>query len=254
MRSIWAITRREILAYFVSPIAYAFMTMFLLVVGIRFYAGVREYMATPAMLLDQIGATIRTSLVGGRAGFATVSHLAMMLSLPGLSMRLLSEERKQGTAELLFTSPITSAQIVLGKYFGTVAIYLLILVGTLPMFAWLGWVAEPEWGALFATYLGLFLHGCMLLAIGLFASSFTENQFVALVLTYAIVVPIYLLERVSNLLGPPFDLALSAFAATKGLRVAGRGAVDSHYVFLWIAYVFVFLFLSGRVLDSKRWR
>ena len=254
MRSIWAITRREFQAYFVSPIAYAFMTMFLLVVGVRFYIAVREYIATPSVLLEQIGASIRTNLVGGKAGFATVSHLAMMLSLPGLSMRLLSEERKQGTAELLFTSPITSTQIVLGKFFGTVAIYLLILVATIPMFLWLGWMADPEWGALAATYLGLFLHGCMLLAVGLFASSLTENQFVALVLTYAIVVPIYLLERASNLLGAPWDLVLSAFAATKGLRVAGRGAVDTHYVFLWIAYVFVFLFLSGRVLDSNRWR
>lgn len=254
MRSIWAITRREIQAYFVSPIAYAFMAMFLLIVGVVFYIAVRRYIATPAMLLDQMGSTIRTNLVGGKLGFATATHLAMMLSLPGLSMRLLSEERKQGTAELLFTSPLTNAQIVLGKFLGTVGIYLLILLATLPMFAWLGMMAAPEWGALAATYLGLFLHGCLLLAIGLFASALTDSQFVALVLTYAIVVPMYLLERVSNLIGPPFDMLLGAFAATKGLRVAGRGAIDSHYVFLWCAFIFLFLFLSGRVLDSTRWR
>ena len=183
----------------------------------------------------------------------TWGNFAALISLPGLSMRLLSEERKSGTAELLFTSPITSPQIVLGKYFGSLALYALILAPHPSDAGVSGLEGAAGVAALACAYLGLFLYGAVMLAIGLFASALTENQFIALVLTYAIVVPMYLLERVSNLVGPPFDMVLGAFAATK-VWVAGRGAIDSHYVFLWFAFIFLFLFLSGRVLDSTRWR
>jgi ABC-2 type transport system permease protein len=100
----------------------------------------------------------------------------------------------------------------------------------------------------------MLMHGAFLLAIGLFTSSLTENQFVALVVTYAFVVPFYLLELVVGLLGSPLDEILAAAAATAGLKRAALGVIDSHYVVLWTLLVFAFLFLCGRVLDSGRWR
>ncbi len=252
MKPVLSIVRRELQASFSSPIAYAFMAVFLIVAGAGFYYGLRTYVAIPGALAAQRGYTLRTFLVAGR--LARWLQLAMLLSLPGLSMRLLSEERKSGTIELLFTSPITTAQIVLGKYLGTLVVYGLILVLTFPYPAILFWKGSPELGALLVAYLGMFLYGAVILAIGLFASSLTENQFVALVVAYALLLPFLLLELLVGFTGPVLDAILAGLSMGIGLRRMGLGLVETHSVILFGALVFTFLFLCTRVLDSGRWR
>jgi ABC-2 type transport system permease protein len=249
-----AILKRELQAYFVSPVAYAFMTMFLVVVAFGFSIGVMRYAATPAVHLERFGWSLRTQLVSGTWGLVTWGNLAALISLPGLSMRLLAEERKNGTAELLFTSPLTTPQIVLGKYLGSLALYALILVLTLPLPGFLVANASPELGALACAYLGLFLFGAVLLAVGLFASSLTENQFIALVLTYALIVPLTLVEFVVPLVLPPYDRVLGALSLGFALKAAALGAVDTAYLALHAVLVTAFLFLAVRVIDSQRWR
>ena len=254
MSAVWAVMRREMQAYFVSPIAYAFMAMFLLIVAGGFAVGVTRYAMTPAMVIEKFGWSIRTQLVSGTWGLMTWGYFAALVSLPGLSMRLLSEERKGGTAELLFTSPITTTQIVVGKYLGSVALYALILVLTLPFPAFLVWKAQPEIAALACAYLGLFLYGACMLAMGLFASSLTENQFIALILTYAIVIPLILVEFVIPLARPPLDQVLGSLALGYALKSAALGMLDSVYLVLQALLVGTFLFLAVRVIDSSRWR
>ena len=254
MRAILAIVRREFQAAFVSPIAYAFIAIFLLIVGVGFTTGVYQYATTPALMLEQLGLTLRTSLVAGQYGLATWATFAILLSLPGLSMRLLSEEKKGGTAELLFTSPITTAQIILGKYFGAMSIFALILVLTLPMPAFLALKARPEIAAIGAAYLGLLLYGGVVVAIGLFASSLTENQFIALILTYALTVPLILMELVAPAARPPWDGILASLSIGFALKQASLGVLDSACVALDLVLIVGFLFLSVRVIDSSRWR
>ncbi len=251
---VWAVMRRELRSYFVSPIAYAFIAMFLLLVAAGFAVGVTRYALTPAMVIDRFGWSIRTQLVSGTWGLVTWGTFAALLSLPGLSMRLLSEEKKGGTAELLFTSPITTPQIVLGKYLGSVTLYTLILILTLPMPGFLIWKAQPELGALLCAYLGLLLYGAAILAIGLFASSLTDNQFVALILTYAIMIPLILLEFVVPIARPPFDQVLAALSVGYALKAAGLGTLDSSYVVLHAVLIGASLFLCAQVIDSSRWR
>jgi ABC-2 type transport system permease protein len=246
--------RRELQAYFVSPVAYAFIAMFLFVIGVGFAFGVTRYALTPAATIEKFGMTLRTQLVAGSWGLITWGNFAALFSLPGLSMRLLSEERRSGTAELLFTSPITTAQIVLGKFAGAIAMYALILVLTLPLPAFLAWQAEPELAALASAYAGLFLYGAVMLAAGVFASSLTENQFIALVLTYALFVPLILLEFAVPLVRPPFDHLVSALAVGYALKVSALGALDTGYLVLHASLVAGFLFLAVRVIDSPRWR
>jgi ABC-2 type transport system permease protein len=252
--AVWAVMRRELSAYFVSPTAYAFMAVFLLFVAAGFSVGVTRYALTPAMVVERFGWSIRTQLVSGTWGLMTWGTFAALLSLPGLSMRLLSEEKKSGTAELLFTSPITTREIVAGKYLGALALYALILVLTLPMPAFLVLKARPELGALMCAYLGLFLYGAVILAAGLFASSLTESQFVALVVTYALVIPLILVEFVVPLARAPFDRVLAALSLGYALKAAALGTLDSSYLVLHAALVAAFLFLSVRVVDSPRWR
>ena len=169
-------------------------------------------------------------------------------------MRLLSEEKKNGTAELLFTSPITTVEIVIGKYLGSVALYGMILLLTLSMPGFLFLKAQPELGALCCAYLGLFLYGAVILAAGLFSSSLTENQFIALVLTYALVLPLILVEFVVPIARPPLDSALAALSLGYALKLAALGGLDSSYVVLHAVLIGAFLFLAVRVIDSDRWR
>lgn len=254
MKAVVSLMRRELQAYFVSPIAYAFMATFLLIVALGFYVGVTEYVMTPAMIIEKYGMSIRTQLVAGKHGLMTWANLAALVSLPGLSMRLLSEERKNGTAELLFTSPISTAQIVFGKFAGSLSLYALILVLTLPLPGFLVLRGQPEIAALAVAYLGLFLYGAVLLAAGVFASSLTENQFIALVLTYALVLPVILVEFLVPLARPPFDQVFGALSLGYALKAAGLGTIDSAYLVLHAAIVGAFLFLATRALDSPRWR
>ena len=254
MSAIVAVMRRELQAYFVSPLAYAFMAMFLFVIAAGFSVGVTRYALTPGAVFEKYGLTIRTQLVAGSWGLVTWGYFAALFSLPGLSMRLLSEERKLGTAELLFTSPITTAEIVIGKFAGAVALYAFILVLTLPLPAFLAWKGEPELAALGAAYLGLFLYGAVMLAAGVFASSLTENQFIALILTYALVMPLILLEFAVPLVRPPADQIVSAFAVGYALKTAALGSIDTAYIVLQAMLVAAFLFLAVRVIDSPRWR
>jgi len=252
--AVWAVMRRELSAYFVSPMAYAFMAIFLLLVAAGFSVGVTRYALTPAMVIERFGWSIRTQLVSGTWGLMTWGTFAALLSLPGLSMRLLSEEKKSGTAELLFTSPITTFEIVVGKYLGSVALYGLILLLTLPMPGFLILKAQPEVGALLAAYLGLFVYGAVILAVGVFSSSLTENQFIALILTYALVIPLILVEFVVPVARPPLDQVFAALSLGYALKVAALGTIDSSYLVLHAVLIGAFLFLSVRVIDSSRWR
>jgi len=252
--SVWAVMRREISAYFVSPIAYAFMAMFLLIVAVGFSVGVTRYALTPASRIEALGLSLRTQLVSGTWGLMTWGMFASLVSLPGLSMRLLSEEKKSGTAELLFTSPVTTMQIVAGKYLGSVSLFGLILLLTLPMPMFLVWRAQPEIAALAAAYAGLFLYGAVILAVGIFASSLTENQFIALLLTYAVVIPLLLVEFLVPFLRPPFDGVAAALSVGYALKGSALGSLDSAYLILHAVLVSTFLFLSVRIIDSSRWR
>lgn len=254
MSVVLTITRREVLAYFVSPVAYAFMTVFLLVSAVAFYVGLQAYLMLPPVIIDQGNLTLRTFLISGPFGLVTSANLGMIVSLPGLSMRLFTEERKTGTAELLFTSPLTTTQLVLGKYFGGLAVFGMILLLTLPLVGFLGYMGQPEWAAVACAYLGIFLYGALLLAIGLFASTITENQFVALIVTYALYIPFLVFDRVAPMLGGAIAEATGSVSVGSALSKAALGALDTHYVLLFVILASVFLFLSVRVLDSSRWR
>lgn len=254
MRTVAAVARREIQANFVSPIAYAFMALFLAVTAAGFLYGLLLYSLMGAALAEQRGLSLRTNLIGGPNGLVQWANIAIMISLPGLSMRLFSEEKKSGTIELLFTSPVTTVEMVLGKFLGALVVYAAILVLTLPYIGILAFKGNPELPAVAVAYLGLFLYGAVVLAVGLFASSLTENQFVALVIAYAILVPFLLMELLVGFAGPLFDPILAALSLGAARRFMALGLLDTQFLVVFCALIFVFLFLSARVLDSGRWR
>lgn len=251
MSAVVSILRRELQAYFVSPIAYTVIVTFLIVASFGFQYSLFSYASTSEFRLEGNQASIRTVVVSGTVLWMMVG---LIFSLPALSMRLFSEEKKSGTAELLLTSPITTTQLVLGKWLGSVSVMTLMLALTGPFAIILEWQGSPEWQALGVAYLGLFLYGGLILAIGTFASALTENQIVALLLTFAIFVPFWMMELLVGFVGGVADDVLAAVSINHGLQMMGAGLLNSHYVVVFAVLTFGFLFLCVQVLDSNRWR
>lgn len=158
------IFRRELAAYFNSPIAYIFIIVFLVLT-----AGL--YM-TPFFLQGQ--ADMR--------GFFGNLPLFLIFFIPAISMRLWAEDKRSGTFELLMTLPLRAADVMLGKYFAALAFYLIALAGTLPIPIMLGVLGNPDGGALFGGYLAAILLGALYLAVGIFVSGLVRDQITAFIL------------------------------------------------------------------------
>ncbi len=185
MKNIWSLAKKELQAYFSSPIAYVVIAVFLLLVGFFFYSLVLWF-NSQAMQLAQNPAYYQQININQMV-FSPLFHnmsIILLLMLPLLTMRLFAEEKKIGTEELLFTSPVSVNQIILGKYLASLIVLavMLLLTGLLSIFTFA--YGNPEVAPLLDGYLGLFLMGGAFLAIGIFYSSLTENQIVAAILTF----------------------------------------------------------------------
>lgn len=253
MRVVLSIMRREFQSQFVSPIAYAVIVVFLVISGYGFVNELGRY------LLRGFNAMVELSLQEDLVVRTVVwIRMLMLLSLPALSMRLFTEERKAGTIELLLTSPLTTPQLVLGKFLGVVSVFALILAFTTPYVGLMAWKGNPDWGPVLLTYLGLFLYGSVILAAGVFASSLTENQIVAFLLALAFFLPFvladFLIQWIVPLAGPAAGDVVAAFSVNLGLSRLALGILDTHYLVLFVSLIFLYLFLGAQVLDSARWR
>jgi len=252
MRAVAAIVRREMGSYFVSPIAYTVIVGFLLIAGFGFRQQVQEYVTIPRMTLQLEGLTIQNTLIARLV--ALWMSMAILICTPTLSMRLFSEERKGGTIELLLTSPLTTVQLVLGKYLGGLCVFLLMLLCTLPYFVLLGFEGNVDWGAVAATYLALALLGAVVLAVGLLASALTENQIVAVVATYGMFLPFFVIDQLVPFVGEAVGDVLAGLSVGRSAGQMISGVIDTHDLVLHGGLIFLFLFLSVQVLDSARWR
>jgi len=186
MWSAWTIAKREIKSLFVSPVAYVVLGIFALLAGIHFLLSLQAFdealqraqiqaqlMKNPEALS---GINLNGMLISNVISFA---FFILLFTLPAITMRLLSEERNQGTYELLLTSPASAWDIVLGKFIAGAVFFLAMLVThSLFLMVMFGY-GNPEPGPVFAGYLGLFLGGLAFLAIGIFASSLTKNQIIS---------------------------------------------------------------------------
>ena len=164
MNGISLVTRRELRAYFDSPIAYIIAAVFLVLAGTSF-----------------MNSFFLAGVVDMRPFFDTLPFLLIVFA-PALTMRSWSEEHAQGTVELLLTLPMKPSQVVAGKYSAALLYYALILAGSLPIVVMLAWLGDPDLGLIFCGYLGAFFLGALFLAFGQFLSSLTHNQIVAFAL------------------------------------------------------------------------
>ena len=223
--------------YFSTPGAYVVSAMFLVLTGIFF--------------VSDISAPFAEASVRGILNWASF-FLAFLAPL--LTMRLLSEEQKLGTLELLLTSPVRDWEVVLGKYLASYLILVATLALTLYYVLLLYIFGEPDTGPVLSGYLGLLLHAGAALAIGLLGSSLSGNQVVAAVVGIAILLMLDFVDRVAALVGGTAGDVLNGFSLNLHVADFTRGVIDTENVVYFLSLAAVFLFLTIRSLETRRWR
>lgn len=233
MKNISSIYLKELRSYFSSPVAYVAIAMFLFLAGFFFFA------ISIANRQPSVEATIYNVTV------------ILIFLMPLISMRLLSEEKKSGTLELLLTRPVREHEIVIGKYFASATVLLVMLLPTISYGVILHYLAKPDVIPMLTGFLAVLLSGLAFLALGLFASSLTENQVVAAVVAFTIILVLYLLNWITSSLGP--DNPVGYFAISSHFDDLAKGVVDMRDVVFYVSFILFWLYLTTKVLDTKRW-
>ena len=255
MRNIWAICKKEIKTYFSSPIAYVAITVFLVLVGF-FYYSLIWYFNSQSMQMARNPYYLQQMNINQMV-FSPLFHnisIILLLMIPLLTMRLLSEEKKIKTDELLHTSPLSVNQIILGKYFASlfVLLIMLLLVGILTFLTFI--YGNPELKPILAGNLGLLLMGAAFMAVGIFFSSLTENQIVAAVLTFGALLLFWVLNWASYSAGGIWKDVLNYLSFFQHFDDMTKGILDTTDIVYYLSFIFFGLFLTHSVIQSRRWR
>lgn len=233
----WAIFKKELRVYFVSPLAYVFLGVFLFLAGLFFYLGVTSTGE----------ASLRVML-----GNLSVSLLFL---LPLLTMRHFADERRSGTLELLMTAPVPLWALLLGKWAASVALCVALLVGTLLFPGILAYYGDPDWGIVATSYLGLLLCCAAFVSAGLFSSSLTDEPVAAGLLGVIILLPFWILGSTSELVDAEWMRALFRnLSFLTHLEPFTKGVLDTASLAWFALFTFGFLFLTWRSVESRRWR
>jgi ABC-2 type transport system permease protein len=232
-----AVYKRELQGYFYSPIAYVFMGIFLLVSGVFF--------AMSNILADQAN-------FNGMLG--SISFL-FMLCVPILTMRLMSEERKNKTDQLLLTSPLSITDIVMGKFFAACTVFLatLVITAIYPIVLFL--FGNPSIIEILTGYLGFFLLGVSLISVGVFISALTENQVTSAVITFGVLLLLYIGSSwLTQIIGIAWIVSiLQWFSVYDRLQPFTNSVLSVTQIIYYISFAAVFIFLSIRTVERRRW-
>jgi ABC-2 type transport system permease protein len=280
MRNILAIAEREVRTYFTSPLAYVVVGVFLMLSGYIFWASLVRFSAlclqygNNPYVFNQLN--VNDMVIRPLFGSMGVIFLLM---IPVITMRLLAEERRTGTAELLFTCPVTTGQVILGKYLGASFLLLVMLGATLtyPLLI-MASSAKPDMKPTLVGYLGVLLMGLAFLGIGLLVSAMTENQIIAAVGAFGALLLMWSVGWVAEsvtvtlaallntatfglweklklgLGGPTLGDLLSRISISEHFGDFRKGLLDTEHVVFYLSVVFFSLFLTQRVVESRRWR
>lgn len=244
MRAVLATYTRELRAYFFSPLAYVVLFFFLVINGFIF--------------INLIGELINPRVTApdpALSYFFQASWLLMLLLVPVLTMRLISEELRSGSIEILMTAPITEAQVVAGKYLAALTFYMFLWLPTLVYAVLVASQSDVDWGPVAAGYLGIFGIGALLLAVGTFASATTRSQLVAAIVAVALIFLLFLVALFEGQVeSEPARQALGYVNLFSHIEELTRGIVDTRRLVYYGTGVLFFLFLATRALEDKKWR
>ena len=245
MKGVLATMERELRSYFLSPLGWVVATGFLFFNGLAFQT-ILDYLNNPQAPASM---TPLDFFFGGTLFF----WLAMLFVGPVLTMRLLSEERRSGTLEMLLTAPITEGQVVIGKYLGAFLFFVFLWLPTLIYVALLAGKLPLDWGPIGASYLGTLGIGAMFLAIGVFTSAVTRNQVVAAVFAFSLVFLCFLPAFVEGLVNDPkLRDALQYLNLYQHMDEFSKGIVDTRHLVYYLSGTVFFLFLASRAVEAAK--
>ncbi|MBL7140699.1 MAG: ABC transporter permease subunit [Planctomycetes bacterium] len=238
MDKVLLLTRREISAYFVSPIAYVAMALFLVIAG--FFFALSDF---------------RPGAPAAMRSIFDVMMVILVFVLPIITMRALSEEQKSGTIETLLTAPVTDVQVVAAKFLGSWLFFLAVLAPTLVFVVLLAAFSDPDYGPIASGYLGLALLGALYVAVGLLASSLTCNQVIAAVTAFVVLLMLAMVGPwLAAVAPPPWRGIIQNATIRKHYLDFSQGVVDLVHIVYFVALTAYALFLTVKVLESRRWR
>lgn len=244
MNNIWVIAKREFVHYFVSILAYATAFFIFLIVGILFF-------------INNWGSAQQGSPPDTRSMFGPMAFL-MLFAVPALTMRLLAEEQKSGTLELMLTAPLRDWELVVGKWLGAYGFMLVVIVVSLGFPLTLHLLTQPtgiEQGPLLTSYLGLMLVVGGMLAVGIMVSALTENQVVALLVSLAILIALWLIGSSASLLPGWFGSLLDYLDMSNHFyNNFYRGVINTLDILYYVSLMVVALFIANQLVSSRRWR
>ena len=258
LRNIRTIFKREMLSFFVSPIAYIVITGFIFMSAYFFYNFVayydlvmQQYAAMPYQMA-QSGPPGMNEFVVARYYYTLMVVLVFMI--PVLTMRLISEEKRSGTFELLAISPLSITEIVLGKFFGVAAI-LIVMLGLVFLFPVLLYSqATMEFAPILSRFVGLCFYALSFAAIGMAISAFTENQVVSAVASMVVLLLLYMINSPAEAVGGNLGAVLKYLSPAEQAVNMLLGVVETKSVIYFISLISFGVFLSQRALEAQRWR
>ena len=238
---------RELRSYFTSPVAYVVMLFFLLLTGVFFMVFVGDF-SMASMNPSPYGQrplNVTQAVVRPLLGNMSV---ILVFVMPLITMKPFAEELNSGTAELLFTYPLSDLDLLLGKYLAAFSLFMAMLAVTLIFPIFIAIFSEPEMGTLISGYLGLVLMSMAFIALGLFISSLTENQIIAAIATFGMLLIFWIIQWTGN------NPVLSHLSVLEHFNNFAQGLIDTRDVVYYLSFTLVWMFLTLRVLESNKWR
>ena len=242
MKKLFAIVGREWRAYFFSPLAYVILTAYMFLNGLIF-SRIVAFLSTPGAPRERFLPLMFTN---------TYFWIFTLFIVPILTMRLLAEERRSGTLEVLLTSPVSEATVVVGKFLGALGFFLVLWVPSLIFILYLRSQTAVDLGAVASGYLGITLIGAYFLSIGTFASTLTKNQILAAILAFAMLIPIFSVGLFESGADPSRQSLIGYLNVWDHMDEFARGVVDTRRLVYYLSAMAFFLFLASVTLAAKK--
>ncbi len=250
----FAVAKRELRSLFLSPIAYVIAGIFTLILSWFFLNIIGFYIiiSLQALRIPFLEERINMHDLVVRPFFGNMS-IVMLFVIPMLTMRSFAEEKKLGTFELIYTSPIRTSEVVLGKFLGyalfLVFLLVLTLAHTVPLFKF----GEPDPGIIISSYIGIFLMGIAFISAGIFASSMTENQIISIIVSFGILLLFWVLGWAKHTMEGELKDLLAYLSFSDHFQSFSQGVIDTRDVVYYLSFTAVMLFFTHMSLESRRW-
>lgn len=255
MRNSWVIAKRDLGSFFNSPVFYVVTTVFLIIYSFIFFNILNffSFQSLQAGQLQAMGMNLNLNEMVIEPSFHNMS-VVLLLIIPIITMRSFADEKKMKTFRLLLSSPVHLREIIFGKFLACmIVVALMILISSYSM-VFLFLLGEPELGPVITGYLGILLMAACYVSVGIFASSLTDNQIIAAVLTFGFSLFMWVIGWGAQAAGSTTGQVLQFLSIVEHMERFLKGMVDTSDLTYYLSFILFSLFLCHRVLDSNRWR